>query len=55
MIDQSVIKTAVENILKAIGDDPGREGLKDTPQRVAQMYTEIFGGMAQNPVDELKV
>ncbi|XUW99366.1 MAG: GTP cyclohydrolase I FolE [Dehalogenimonas sp.] len=55
MIDEKTIKAAIENILTAIGDDPKREGLLDTPQRVAQMYGEIFGGMNQNPVDELKV
>jgi GTP cyclohydrolase IA len=55
MINEETIRTAVETILKAIGDNPQREGLIDTPQRVAQMYTEIFGGMRQNPVDELKV
>lgn len=55
MIDEQSIKTAIENILSAIGDDPQREGLLDTPQRVAQMYAEIFGGMRQNPVEELKV
>ncbi len=55
MIDEEAIKTAVESILKAIGDDPSREGLAGTPRRVAQMYSEIFGGMPQNPVDELQV
>jgi GTP cyclohydrolase IA len=55
MIDEKTIKTAVENMLIAIGDDPKREGLADTPQRVAQMYAEIFGGMQLNPVEELKV
>ena len=55
MIDETAIKSAVESILKGIGDNPHREGLEDTPQRVAQMYSEIFGGMSQNPVDELKV
>jgi GTP cyclohydrolase I len=55
MIDEESVRRSVENILKAIGDDPEREGLKDTPQRVAQMYAEIFGGMCLNPVDELKV
>jgi len=55
MIDETAIKSAVESILKGIGDNPHREGLEDTPQRVAQMYSEIFGGMPQNPVDELKV
>ena len=55
MIDEAAIKAAIESILRAIGDDPEREGLLGTPRRVAQMYAEIFGGMPQNPVDELKV
>ncbi|AKG53334.1 GTP cyclohydrolase I [Dehalogenimonas sp. WBC-2] len=55
MIDEDAIKTAVESILKAIGDDPEREGLKETPRRVAQMYSEIFSGMDRDPVEDLKV
>jgi GTP cyclohydrolase I len=55
MIDEAAIKASIETILRAIGDDPEREGLLGTPRRVAQMYSEIFGGMLQNPVEELKV
>ena len=45
MIDKKAIKFHIEGILKALGDDPEREGLKDNPQRVANMYEEIFEGM----------
>lgn len=39
------IENAVTDIIKALGDDPNREGLKDTPKRVALMYDEVFEGM----------
>lgn len=39
------IQTSVRNIIKALGDDPTREGLKETPKRVAKMYDEVFVGM----------
>ena len=44
-IDKDKIKTAVRMLLEALGDDPEREGLKDTPKRVAKMYDEVFEGM----------
>lgn len=44
-IDQEAIKQHIRGILIALGDDPDREGLKDTPERVARMYTEVFDGM----------
>lgn len=44
-IDTKAIQEAVKNILVALGDDPNREGLKDTPKRVAKMYAEVFEGM----------
>lgn len=43
------IAQAVQTILEAIGDDAGREGLRDTPQRVARMYAEVFGGLQIDP------
>jgi GTP cyclohydrolase IA len=55
MIDQEKIKRAVAEIIKAIGEDPVREGLKDTPQRVAEMYTELFQGMDKDPREDLEV
>ena len=45
MIDQEAIKEHIRGILKALGDDPDREGLKDTPDRVARMYAEVFEGI----------
>lgn len=44
-IDTAAIQEAVKAILIALGDDPDREGLKDTPKRVARMYAEVFEGM----------
>jgi len=52
--DNDRIERAVREILLAIGEDPEREGLVDTPARVARMYEEIFGGMRQNPAEFLK-
>lgn len=45
MIDKKKIEIAVRNILEALGDDPNREGLIETPERVARMYEEVFEGM----------
>lgn len=44
-IDTKAIEYHIAGILKALGDDPEREGLKDTPERVAKMYEEVFEGM----------
>jgi GTP cyclohydrolase I len=52
-IDIGRIEKAVREILIAIGENPDREGLLDTPNRVARMYEEIFVGLRQNPNDEL--
>ena len=43
--DKEAIKEHVRGILVALGDDPDREGLKETPDRVARMYEEVFEGM----------
>ncbi len=48
-MDKAKIETAVLMILEAIGEDPAREGLRDTPARVARMYEEIFSGLHTNP------
>lgn len=45
MIGTKAIEEHIRGILIALGDDPDREGLKETPQRVARMYTEVFEGM----------
>ena len=55
MIDQTKIEAAVLSLIEAIGDDPRREGLEGTPQRIAEMYTEIFSGLDLNPKTELAV
>ena len=54
-IDKVAIEKAVREILIAIGEDPDREGLKGTPDRVARMYEEIFSGLHQDPREHLKV
>lgn len=54
MIDQNKIKKAVTLLLEGIGEDVTREGLADTPDRIARMYEEIFGGMQEDPADHLK-
>lgn len=55
MIDNERIKAAVREILIAIGENPDREGLKETPDRVAKMYEEIFAGLHKDVRDEVKV
>ena len=55
MIDEAEIRKAVTAIIKAIGDDPERPGLVDTPQRVAEMYAELFMGIDIDPKEELTV
>lgn len=52
-IDQERLRKAVREILEAIGEDPEREGLVDTPDRVARMYTELFSGMGEDPRQHL--
>ncbi|GLB66748.1 GTP cyclohydrolase I FolE [Arthrobacter mangrovi] len=52
-IDLQRIEKAVREILIAVGEDPDREGLQDTPKRVARSYAEIFAGLHQDPGDLL--
>ena len=54
-MDKARIEKAVREILAAIGDDPNREGLKDTPKRVARMYEEVFSGIGKNPREAITV
>ncbi len=49
VVDQLRIQAAVREILLAVGEDPDRDGLKETPARVARMYAEIFGGLHLEP------
>ena len=55
MFDKARIEAAVISIIKAIGEDPEREGLVDTPRRIAEMYAEIFMGLDRDPKQELAV
>jgi GTP cyclohydrolase I len=48
-IDQERIKAAVREIIAAIGEDPTREGLLETPRRIAQMYADLFSGLYEDP------
>jgi len=52
-VDGPRIEAAVREILAAIGDDPERDGLRDTPARVARAYEEMFAGLRQSPGDVL--
>lgn len=54
-MDRKKIENAVRDILEAIGEDPKKKDLRDTPSRVAQMYEEIFAGISCNPEEELEV
>ena len=53
MIDQPRIEAAVREILLAVGEDPDRDGLLDTPARVARAYGEFFAGLHRDPAEIL--
>jgi GTP cyclohydrolase IA len=53
-VDLERIAAAVREILAAVGEDPDREGLQQTPMRVARMYAEVFSGLHENPRQHLK-
>jgi len=55
MIDHDRVQQAVRMFLEAIGEDPDREGLRETPQRVARMCDEILKGMDVDPAQVIKV
>jgi GTP cyclohydrolase I len=54
-MDKLRIESAVREILLAIGEDPDREGLRDTPRRVAEAYAFLFAGLGENPAEHLRV
>ena len=54
IVDQARIEKAVREILLAVGEDPDREGLVETPARVARMYAELFAGLRQDPAVHLR-
>jgi GTP cyclohydrolase I len=53
--DIARMRRAVREIIVALGEDPEREGLRETPRRVADMYAEVFAGLHQDPEDVLQV
>lgn len=53
MVDKEKIKKAIRDIIEAIGEDPNREGLAKTPERVALMYENIFSGIKEDPKEHL--
>jgi GTP cyclohydrolase IA len=55
MYDEAKVKKAVEDLIVAVGENPAREGLVDTPRRIAEMYKELLRGMETDPVSELKI
>ncbi|MFP3936863.1 MAG: GTP cyclohydrolase I FolE [Phycisphaerae bacterium] len=54
-MDLPAIEKAVREILAAVGEDPDREGLLDTPARVARMYAELFAGLHEQPEEHVRV
>ena len=54
VVDLDRIRTAVREILIAVGEDPDREGLLETPDRVARMYAELFSGLHADPREHLR-
>ena len=54
-MDKPSVEQSVRDILIAIGEDPDREGLRGTPQRIAEMYEEIFSGLGEDPSELLEV
>ncbi len=52
-IDQARAQAAVRELLLAVGEDPDREGLRETPARVARAYAELYAGLNQDPADVL--
>lgn len=55
MINEEMIERSVISIIEAIGENPRREGLRETPRRICEMYGELFSGINQDPLKELSV
>jgi GTP cyclohydrolase I len=54
MVDHKKVEQAIRLLLEGIGEDPDREGLAETPDRIARMYEEICGGMNEDAAEHLK-
>jgi GTP cyclohydrolase I len=54
-MDEAKIEKAVKEIIEAIGEDPSRDGIRETPRRIAEMYAEIFGGLHVDAKKDLEV
>lgn len=55
MVDEQRVQELIRDLLEAIGEDPTREGLRETPRRVAEMYAELFTGIEADPGEHLRV
>ena len=53
VVDNNRVRDAVASLLEAIGEDPGREGLRETPNRVAEMYADLFSGIGLDPQEAI--
>jgi GTP cyclohydrolase I len=53
-LDQKAVSSAFRTIIEALGENPMREGLLDTPDRVARLYAEVFSGLHEDPLDILR-
>ena len=53
--DDAALRKAVRQLIVAVGEDPDREGLRETPRRVAAMYAEVFSGLHLDPADVLRI
>ncbi len=54
-MDREKIEAGVRLILEGVGEDPDREGLLKTPERVAKMYEEVFAGLTQDPSEHFEM
>ncbi len=54
-VNHAEVERLVTELLAAVGEDPGREGLRGTPERIARMYEEIFSGLHEDPMEVLSV
>jgi GTP cyclohydrolase I len=54
-VDKAKVHKAVRMLLEAVGEDPDREGLRETPERIGRLYEEIFVGLHKDPRNEIKI